>query len=63
MNKINGKDDNGFFVVDEDGTKYYLKTNKEKYIELMKKFNLNTKLNERMSSKAKQILWKYTDYE
>lgn len=57
-----GKDEDGWFIVDEDGSYVYLDRDRDKYIELAKKFQYNKCLNERMSMEAKHILWLGGDY-
>lgn len=60
---LKDKDEKGWYIVDESGSKIYLKENKEKYLELAKRYGHNKTLNEAMSMEARHILWKNTDYK
>lgn len=60
---IKDRDENGWYIIDDNEEKVYLKKDKDRYFELAKKYGFNKTLDERMSMKAKHILWTNTDYK
>ena len=59
---VKAKDEDGWYIIDEDLNKVYLNKERDKYIELAKKFQYNIQMSERMSMEAKHILWLNGDY-